>query len=564
LARLIYILIAVFLANTIVKAQETNPKTLESIPASVGETLFIHASSTTLLTGETLQYKIYCLDPENKMPSVASKIAYVELIGNDLKSISGQKLYLENGTAQGDFFMPVSLKSGNYKLIGYTKHMMNVSSINYFTVDISVINPFQPFEGKTDSLQSEMEKTNHSTGSFSLTTNKKIYSVREKIDLKINASGKLPSGNYSVSVRKFDHLLISSNVHANEFRPAFSKAQEKTATELTELRGEIVSGKISSKRNGQSVHDKFIALSMPGTSFVFKIVQTGRDGRFYFLLDKTPDNAETVIQVMEPDRDNYVIILDEDINPDLSALSFSTLSLNPEMKEEIQQRSIASQIENAYYDRKKDSIFASAATEPFFHPLEKVYTLDDYTRFPTLKETIIEVLKEIYFTRENDHNVIHVRNITMDNEMYGLPLVLVDGLLIQDVDELFEYGMRYVQKVSLINEPYIYGPKTFGGIVNFTTKLNDYKSKSKGDFIKKIVFERPIAAKTYFQPDYSMTTNSKIPDYRYQLLWMPKINDANETISFYSSDVTGKFEITLEGFTDKGIPVSVTDFIEVR
>jgi hypothetical protein len=563
LARLIYILIAVFLTNTpIVKAQETNPKILENIPASVGETLFIHASTTTLLTGETLQYKIYCLNPENKMPTAASKIAYVELIGKDLKTVSKQKLHLENGVAQGDFFMPVSLKSGNYKLIGYTKHMMNASSLNYFTVDISVINPFQPFEGKTDTLKSGLTKTNHSTGLFSLSTNKKTYSVREKIDLRINASGNLPKGNYSVSVRKSDRLLTFPSLHADGFRPAFSKLQEKQTTELTELRGEIISGKIIPKRNGQSVHDKFVALSMPGTSFVFKIVQTDRDGRFYFLLDKTPDNAETVIQVMEPDRDNYAIVLDEDIKPDLSALSFSAFSLSPKMKEEIEQRSIASQIENAYYARKKDSIFASAATEPFFHPLEKAYVLDDYTRFPTLKETIIEVLKEMYFTRENDHYVIHVRNLTMSNEMYGLPLVLVDGLLIQDVDELFEYGMRYIQKVSLINEPYIYGPKTFGGIVNFTTKLQDFKSKSKGDFIKKVTFDRPTGRKNYFQPDYSAAGNSKIPDYRYQLLWTPKVNGDN--ISFYTSDVTGEFEITLEGFTDTGIPVSVTDFFEVR
>jgi hypothetical protein len=563
LARLAYLFILmVLVSTTIAKAQNTNPKSLENIPVFVGETVFIHASSANLLPGETLQYKLYCLDPENKSPSAVSKIAYVELIGNDLNSISTQKLYLENGAAQGEFFMPTSLKSGNYKLIGYTKHMMNASRANFFSLDISVVNPFQPFEGKTDSLQPKNNKQNHSTGLISLSTNKKTYSVREKIELNVNASGKLPRGNYSVSVRKSDGLPAFQNIRAEQWQGAFTMPQTK-ALELPELRGEILSGKIISKSSGKNINDKFIALSMPGPSFVFKIVQTDRSGKFYFLLDKTPDNAETVIQVMEADRENYAIILDEDIKPDLSALSFSTLTLNPKTKEEIEQRSIASQIENAYYDRKKDSVALSAVSAPFFHPLEKDYVLDDYTRFPTLKETIVEVLKELYFTRENDDDVIHVRNMTMSNEIYGLPLILVDGLLIQDVNELFDYGMRYVYKVSVINDPYIYGPKTFGGIVNFTTKLQDFKSKSKGDFIKKITFERPLPAKRYFQPDYSVSTNSKIPDYRYQLLWMPNTNE-NETISFYASDLTGTFEIIVEGFTDRGIPVSATDFFEVK
>jgi hypothetical protein len=32
--------------------------------------------------------------------------------------------------------------------------------------------------------------------------------------------------------------------------------------------------------------------------------------------------------------------------------------------------------------------------------IQKEYVLDDYTRFPSMKETITEVLKEMYFTKK--------------------------------------------------------------------------------------------------------------------------------------------------------------------
>jgi len=78
---------------------------------------------------------------------------------------------------------------------------------------------------------------------------------------------------------------------------------------------------------------------------------------------------------------------------------------------------------------------------------------------------------------------------------------------------------------------------------------------------------RPQPKKAYYTIDYSnLSQNERIPDYRYQLLWLPQLTLAgNENlISFYTSDVSGTFEISLEGFTDQGIPVSLKDTFEVQ
>jgi hypothetical protein len=49
------------------------------------------------------------------------------------------------------------------------------------------------------------------------------------------------------------------------------------------------------------------------------------------------------------------------------------------------------------------------------------------------------------------------------------------------------------------------------------------------------------------------------------LVWNPTITVKNSQtpVTFYTSDVPGVYEIILEGFTDQGHPVSLTETISV-
>ncbi len=47
----------------------------------------------------------------------------------------------------------------------------------------------------------------------------------------------------------------------------------------------------------------------------------------------------------------------------------------------------------------------------------------------------------------------------------------------------------------------------------------------------------------------------------HQLLWMPNIviHEKEASFSFYTSDVNGRFEVSLEGFTTVGKAISLTE-----
>ena len=78
----------------------------------------------------------------------------------------------------------------------------------------------------------------------------------------------------------------------------------------------------------------------------------------------------------------------------------------------------------------------------------------------------------------------------------------------------------------------------------------------------------PQKNKIYFKQDYDLDTNNKwnrIPDFRRQLLWVPSITlKDTEVIEMYTSDVIGDYRICLEGFSSKGVPITVSKTFHVE
>lgn len=575
--------------QTLAIAQNSSLNKNGFISRSTSENIFAHLSTSTLITGETLHCKLYAVNPENNKLSSISKIAHVELIDSENKIIFMNKIYLDNGKGQGDFFIPTTINTGNYKLIAYTNWMLNKKDSKVSEIDLVIINPYlksvksnsnnnsysQKKETKVSETKSDLALSPTKDQTFAIELNKISAIKREQLSLKIKSLNAISSkGNYSLSIKKIDNLPSKKPLNSYEFvkynsNNKWANTINDTILFIPELRGEIISGTITNSKDSKQISDKSVALSIPGTDFGFKIVKTNQNGKFNFILDKNPNYTNVVAQVIGDDKNDYTIEIDKTKPYTLSELKFADeLNLTSDYKNSIEERSIANQIENAYYSIKKDSVEANSKAVSFFNPLQKEYILGDYTSFPSLKETITEVVKEVYYREEDKKYSLNVRDINYDLKYFSEPtLVLVDGLLIQNVNELFDYKTENIYKISVVPGVYFYGPKAFNGIISFTTKRNDYVSKETGNYILKSEIQRPLNKTIYFKQDYTDGDKyNRIPDYRYQLLWQPDLTLENKenTISFFTSDISGEYEINLEGFTQEGIPVSLRETFEVK
>lgn len=528
------------------------------------ENMQLSINSNLLLAGELLQYKAHNLNIANRK-STLSKVVYVSMRNENDSVVFSHKLKLENGTANGDFFIPSSLKTGVYRFIGYTNFSRNNSQDAFVEKSIYVINSFVKSEKitgkqidtvfvKMATIPNSQQSLNSQLNNFLIATDKSSYGFREKVVVNMeNTAGNIP-GNYVLSVRKINPVEILDNP-LNEFN---NKSSE--IFYIPELRGEIISGVVFSKTDNQPVANKEVSLTIPGKDYIFKIAKTNSNGRFFFSVPEGYNAEKSIVQLNETPvnaTDFNLVLSQKNLNLGESDASF--LKLDPEMKEWLQERSVQMQIENAYYDAKKDSILKNEANVPFYSNLGAVFLLDDYTRFSTVKETFVEVVTLAAIRGSGSDSRFVVNNEYDPNGTAKFndipPLVLLDGMQILNNEDLINYNSREIESIRVINKSYRYGPKIFSGIIAVETKKGDFVPAKNDGYIEEINLSPAVKNKEYFRPNYSQkSVNARIPDYRVQLLWQPDFDFSKETISttFYTSDVAGVFEILLEGYSEDG------------
>lgn len=682
--------------------QIKNLNELNGYMAIPKETAFVHYNDNLLLSGEYLYYKIYCLNAKDRTPSKISKIGYVELVDKNGESVFKHKIRLTAGVGQGEFFIPVNVVSGHYKLTGYTQWMLNERVKTIFVDDVIIINPYQELP-QVDSTASgnilklvKKDSTSYSIDStvfpkkgnspFKIDLPKSTFGKRELVTLKITKSGSDDfGGNYSISVRKknlvklpfsqstFDFVsgfsapqnthtikiketishtelqgqLISGKIISKEDGSPLSdqyislsisdsedatkvfrsdangifhfnlyesnsndiileavgdkKDESKiildsitplspkpsglesgmTATQntneikignqiyLPELRGELISGKILSNTDGSPVSNQDISLSISGNNGIVKISRSDANGAFYFNLDGSDRKSEILMEILGDRSDETKIILDSIGSLNLEASHFKEITVSPDLNSMLQERSIFNQVESAFFEQKADSILAINSGLPIYRDYQETYVLDDYKRFKTLKETLVEIIENVFIKKIKGELTIQVRS---EDEFFvdsnDTPLLLIDGILVQNLNNLLEYDIKKIDQINISRSEYYIGPKRYQGIVSIDTKQEDYAQQLETNNLLKIEIDGPLPTKEYYFQDYSGLSSSNkkhIADFRRQLLWRPHLDLNQETVlEFFTSDNMGDFEIRLEGFTSLGEPVSLSKTIHIE
>ena len=537
-------------------------KQLEDLQANIPlEKIYLQTNANLLLAGEYLKYKAATLNLNSNVPSDISKMVYVSLIGANNTIVFNHKITVLNNNATGDFFIPASIKTGHYKLISYSNWSKNNTIKSYAVKNIYIINPFttetQALTTPKDTIiisssNSLARKKNLENNLITLA--KDSYNKREHVEVTIANSAAI-FGSFSVSVRKLDAIQIKTNYPNTSYLNA-----KKTVNYLPELRGEIISGIVTNSSTNQKAANKTVSLSFPAKNFLFKNAATNQNGTFYFVIDESYSQENAIFQIQENDRENYSIAINDKTFTEFDQLTFSSIELDESISEVLKNKSIQNQIENAYYQAKQDSIVAFSPRPVFYHPLAKRFVLDDYNRFPTIKETFTEIISNAYITKNKGQYMFHVRDLsevsTHSNIQSIPPLILFDGILVQDLNDLVDYyDSNKIEYIDVVNGQYVLGSKVYDGIIAIKTFDSAFSLKSNNSNIKEITIDKPLPNKTYYHPQYTHSTqNANIPDYRTQLFWNPKVEliGKNKTLSFFTSDVEGTFEITLEGYSNTG------------
>ncbi len=179
------------------------------------------------------------------------------------------------------------------------------------------------------------------------------------------------------------------------------------------------------------------------------------------------------------------------------------------------------------------------------------YDLDEYTRFGTISETLLEFVKNVYVDKENGKRIINTYSKSSLKT-----LVLIDGIPVYDHEAFLNYNPMYIKKIFIYEGFYTFGSENFGNIVSFITREGNLPFFQLSSESQLLNYDFPRLPLPFEMPDYSIdhVRNSGNPDFRHTLYWNPFVESANGqpvNLSFFTSDLCGEFKVKVEGITNR-------------
>jgi len=351
-----------------------------------------------------------------------------------------------------------------------------------------------------------------------------------------------------------DYLIFYTN--GDDILDSKKYANYVTPEYLPELGGLLVTGNIKNTTTGEPMRKENIVLSLVGKSALCKFSKTDDNGYFNFVINER-GSTEIVIQPLSLISDYYV-----ELNNPFSE-SFSThthLPFYPDSSKmaEINSAIISMQIKNIYdpfLKNKTNPIIIDKSD--FFGEPDMEVLMSNYIELTSLKEAIKEIVPGVSIYKENDRSNIRLVNETMDKAFDTDPLVIVDGVPINDIDKILTMDLKDLEKIEVLKDRYFVSDITIEGIIHLITKEGNLSAFEFDRTTFRQEFEASQPAGKFISPDYSVDSlkNSRIPDFRNTLYWNPDImtdSEGKASVEFYTSDESGEYTVIVEGITSDG------------
>src|SRR5579863_1294272 len=336
---------------------------------------------------------------------------------------------------------------------------------------------------------------------------------------------------------------------------------------LPEIEGPVVNGKIINKLTGAPVAFSGAWLSIPGDDYAFSSATSDAQGIVHFgFRDIYKNNAIVVQPALQKDSFNRIDI-NNSYSDKFSSNTLRPMTLSRSLESILVSRSISTQVENTYsIERKRQYIKTNPDTTSFYGKPDKQYNLDDYTRFQTMEEVMRVFIEDVRVRKDGEKYNFKVRNRLFNTYFEEDPLILLDGIPVSDASKIIALDPQKIKRIEVVMYNYYTGSSVFAGIVNVKSYSGEIGATQIDPNSLVIEYDGLQQQREFYSPQYGSkeSEESHIPDFRNVLYWAPQITtglDGKSQLSFYSSDLKGKFAVVVQGITPDGLPgKTVTQF----
>lgn len=524
------------------------------------ERVYVSTDREVYVAGDAVWMSAWCVDAGTGALSAFSKTAYVE-IHSATGMVQTGKIALDGGRGSGRITLPATLPTGPYRLLAYTR--LGAAEEG-----------FQPLTGARTLLVFNTFSADRVPGGVEVVEEVPEAPAKPSAGvLQLLAADAATSGNtriilsnpgteavrFSLSVHHEDGIPAPKGAHITDFvreLGTLPPARGYDAGRVPDYEGEIIHARVSGTDAAglKGVVDKYAFISSPGSgeNIYTDIIQ--EDGSAVFYTSNIYGDREMFLEIEDLDRSNICHLELESPFLDLPAGDMEPLRLYSGWASALELRSLGMQLEKNF---DADTLYTAlpAKTHLMFDEREcRRYILDDYTRFPLMEEVFIEFIPEIRTRSVNGKREIQVWTVSpLGGFVFqsGKALVLVDGIPVLDHEKVLSYDPMLVQRIDIYTEGYLFGSRSFEGVVNLITYKGTLPSMDFADNVRIVDFQGCSLPLAYT----CQGVGSDYPDYRQTLYWHPSLTlDPGERLEVECKTPAygGRFQVVAEGLTQAG------------
>ena len=558
---------------------------------TVVEKTYISTDREIYVSGDKIWCSAFCVDAANGLrPSSLSAIAYVEIVSEDGTLESG-KIALSEGRGAGTIEIPATAPTGNYRIVAYTAYTKNTPGFNpqeHVSKTISIFNTSTKERVKNgvkilsdseyDALRTPAS-TQTAAGALSIACHRNAEGYLEVVltnnsaapaDLSLslsNRDGIIPPDNTSIGAFMGAAASAAQAAAGAESAAARASARAASATaataeaaELPEYEGEIIRGRIAGATTdeieGLKGRSAFISVPTEKSDLYSSVVDN--DGMIKFVTNNIYGTKEMVCEIENNDLARcHIELISPFVSPKLKGIP--ALNMAPSIREDLQRRGLSVQLCRSFSADTLASLMPIRENPliPSYDAIE--YKLDDYKRFPVMRELFIEFINEIKVRRVDGKEQLKVK--THLEERVSLfdknnSLIMVDGIPVFDHLQVIEYDPLLVESVVVYPYKYYTGWRSFCGMANFVTYKKNLPGIKFNDGVRVVQFK----GCSYPMAFTCQEIGEDFPDYRELLYWHPQIKlPAGESSSIKVKIPANVKEIRIcaEGMMENGTPFSI-------
>jgi len=531
------------------------------------ENLLVVSDRGHYISGESIQYRAYYKGPSESAQTEWSKVLYVELIMPNGTALVQGKIPIDTGVVSGKLLIPEGISSGTYYLKAYTRWMRNCGAENYAFTSLRIYDPFiesvlpvdstgwQPTRPQALLNQNE----SHSESLLECSINRSVFRSRQEVAVDLKWLFPYASADLTISVARAG--LLGNQEY---FRPGCPLNSLNGYDFLPETKGLSLTGKAVSAEDGTPAPYATIYVSMLGDKREFFSNYSDSAGRFFFSFPGYSGFRDLFVSTYHSEYGDLELLIDRDFSNDLPELPSYPVAFEDSLSGAISELSVNAQVAKQYRETQKIEKAEVEEEKMLFYgtPMATI-KFEDFINLPRLEEYFIEVVPQVSVRKSRGETRFAVLGPHPDLAIYP-PLVMIDGVAIFDIDAVLSVSPRLIDRIEIVNAPYIRGNVTFGGIISLISKNNDLgyiDLPSSGLLVNYQMMDNQEAfVHSETGPD------SRMPDVRNTLYWNPGLllqPEESTSLRFRTGDQEGDYEIFIRGsdstgkFIEKRIPFRV-------